>query len=224
MEDVVYDPTLEAAERFFDGRTGSSHQAGGGAQNVQQQHYPASKYRSSVVEQPDGNAEYPPELYAVGPDPVPHRSFRFASAGNSSAGVHEINDDDFDYRQKRYTVEGMDGPEIRGRVLDEVIRLIDPELKGLPAVPDSVQRFVQQCMVVARIRPQTALEISEGGAYCMDISPDTTQVTVLGHAGLNRDTSYSLHKVMGPSTTQDALFDVVGLPVIEGVLYGYNGA
>lgn len=152
----------------------------------------------------------------------------------------------------------MDGPLLRGRCIDEIVAqqpgadaaaaspgkaaaaagapATAAEVRGLPPVPESVAAFGGgRIFVAARVRPQTALELSEGGMYAVELgtgSPteaedasgqDDGRIRVMGEPGMHRDTDFQLHRVLGPDASQRETYETTAHPVIEGVLYGYNG-
>lgn len=128
-----------------------------------------------------------------------------------------------------HAVVGLDGPHMRGVTLDDVpsgsgSNLTERPFSGLPAVPESVLEFGGgRVVVAARIRPQTALEIAEGGCYCLEVGDDDATVFVGGLAGMSRDASYTLNRVLDDSTTQAETYTSVAHPIVEGALYGFNG-
>jgi hypothetical protein len=117
---------------------------------------------------------------------------------------------------------------------------------GLPPVPSQVLDYDagQTTVVVARIRPQTALEIAAGGSNCVYIQDSQDEshqedeleplsssraaggavIVVKGREGMTRDTDYTLHGALGPDSTQEDVFEMVALPVVEGFVYGISGA
>jgi hypothetical protein len=127
----------------------------------------------------------------------------------------------FEFR-KGAAVVGMDGTIIRGRCVDEITYFGETPV-GLPPVPESVRNFGAGVQVVCRIRPQTALELAEGGEQVLQLEEDAATVSIGGSGGLTRECSYTLHKILDPSATQDDAYHQVAHGVIEGALYGYNG-
>jgi len=98
-----------------------------------------------------------------------------------------------------HPIIGMDGPLMRGRCIDEIIAptaassaggaaavAVSPgsvaatpaaEVRGLPSVPDAVAAFGGgRIFVAARVRPQTALELSEGGVYAVQLGDGAAAV------------------------------------------------
>ncbi|RYG47982.1 hypothetical protein EON67_08035 [archaeon] len=120
-------------------------------------------------------------------------------------------------------VPGLDGRHIRGDLLNDIlVHSVPPEEEGLPPVPPCVSESnASHIYVAARVRPQTLLEVSQGGQFGLSLSTDTPTVAVAG--ALGRETTYTLHDVLGPNTSQADTYHRVAHPIVEGVLYGMNG-
>jgi kinesin family protein 5 len=74
--------------------------------------------------------------------------------------------------------------------------------------------------VVVRVRPQNKIETARGGAPCVNISDDGTEVDV--EDGYNSQ-KWSFDRVFKPTSRQEDVFTFVGMPVVEAVFKGYNG-
>jgi kinesin family member 5 len=74
--------------------------------------------------------------------------------------------------------------------------------------------------VVVRVRPQNKIETSRGGAPCVTVNKENTEINV--------DDGYNAQKwtfdcVFAPNSTQPQVFEFVGAPVVDAVFQGYNG-
>jgi hypothetical protein len=172
-------------------------------------------------------------------DDVDNSSILLIHNGNGSGDAPE------------HVVPGLSGPLLRGHRLDDCYssaRTAHPTseveaeaattLRGLPPLPAFIRDsgLASHVQVAARIRPQTALELLEGGVYCLDVASAASDggdeahlaasqaaVTVRATAAMQRDATYRLHAVLGPEVSQSEVYDCVAHPIICSVLYGYNG-
>lgn len=87
--------------------------------------------------------------------------------------------------------------------------------------------------VSARVRPQTALEVSKGGYPCVSAHAagsggsgggSASGISVGATSAGRRDTLYAVHRAFGAAASQADVYAAAARPVVRGVLRGFNGA
>ena len=93
---------------------------------------------------------------------------------------------------------------------------------GLPKIPaEFLQDQSASVCVACRIRPQTELEVLEGGVNCLRVSDNQERVSVDPSPGQERLT-VGFDKVHGPDSSQLDVYNSVA-HIVDGVFYGLNG-
>jgi kinesin family protein 5 len=80
--------------------------------------------------------------------------------------------------------------------------------------------------VVCRIRPENAIETK--GSYRRCVTHDDTKIEVNCNpeskvSDMSGNHKFTFDRIFGPDSKQHALFDEVAIPIVDGVLNGYNG-
>lgn len=90
-------------------------------------------------------------------------------------------------------------------------------------VADSSEDSVQ---VMVRVRPLSATENAEGAnSTCVDIlGLNQIRVTLKHRSDRPDRNEFRFDQVLGPSTSQQEIFEVAGLPVVENCMNGYNSS
>ncbi len=80
--------------------------------------------------------------------------------------------------------------------------------------------------VIARFRPENALELEKGGLDCCRYDPDGQRVSVsMSGKGAGQEThDFKFERVLPPSTTQAELYAHCGRPVVEAIFEGINAS
>eukprot|EP01065_Artemidia_motanka_P009039 TRINITY_DN14609_c0_g1_i1.p1 TRINITY_DN14609_c0_g1~~TRINITY_DN14609_c0_g1_i1.p1 ORF type:complete len:792 (+),score=327.75 TRINITY_DN14609_c0_g1_i1:63-2378(+) len=79
----------------------------------------------------------------------------------------------------------------------------------------------ERVQVHIRFRPQSEKEVSKGGTLAARVSGNS-EVDILPVLGQTKKT-YTFDHTFDCGSTQEDIYDVVGVPVVESVLQGYNG-
>ena len=75
--------------------------------------------------------------------------------------------------------------------------------------------------VICRLRPENKLEQESGGSVCVTYTSDTLRIRLKDRGDESQD--FTFDRIFGPEDSQDSVFATTALPVVEGVLDGYNG-
>ena len=107
-----------------------------------------------------------------------------------------------------------------------------PAAAPTPAPPAAASdgSVASAVFVSARVRPQTALEVSKGGYPCVAAHAGgsggggASGISVGATSAGRRDTLYAVHRAFGAAASQADVYAAAARPVVRGVLRGFNGA
>eukprot|EP00906_Rhabdomonas_costata_P005169 RCo007756 len=82
----------------------------------------------------------------------------------------------------------------------------------------------ERVQVVVRFRPENDKEKARGGAMCVTIPRgNSTEVTIDCANPAFGQKLFTFDKVFPMDSTQDEVFELIGLPLVDSVVSGYNG-
>eukprot|EP00698_Gefionella_okellyi_P018803 TRINITY_DN567_c0_g1_i4.p1 TRINITY_DN567_c0_g1~~TRINITY_DN567_c0_g1_i4.p1 ORF type:complete len:434 (+),score=85.02 TRINITY_DN567_c0_g1_i4:72-1373(+) len=89
-----------------------------------------------------------------------------------------------------------------------------------PTSAPTVRKTGDAIRVVCRFRPDNDQELTSGGNSCIFIAPDQKSLEI----DVDQRHQFNFSHVYPPHTSQEAIFEDVGIPTVDDFLGGYNGA